>query len=245
LKSAVESGNVDKIWRVVRKYGRYINYKSSDGLTLMMYAASKGYTIAIKYMLAHEWIDPHLDLKDDSGKTALMYACAEGHTDIVKLLSCHNFADDSNIKIVETAAKKGYTALGRVNTKEVTRKKKEGDTFDERLAIRLEKIYVELDTKDNFGKTALIYAIDNGHTDIVKILLHKGAGIDVKDKSGKTALMYACAKGHTDIAKILVENGASIYSKDKSGKTALIYAEDSGNTEIEEILKSNDSFKKR
>ena len=42
-----------------------------------------------------------------------------------------------------------------------------------------------------------------GKTDIVKLLVDRGADIDAKDNSGKTAMMLSKEMGHEDILRLL------------------------------------------
>ena len=48
-----------------------------------------------------------------------------------------------------------------------------------------------VDVKGKDGRTALMYAILQGHAEVVRLLLGKGGAVDVKGKDGRTALMYA------------------------------------------------------
>ena len=52
------------------------------------------------------------------------------------------------------------------------------------------------------GKTALLMACKNGHTEIVEILMKRGADQYVKS-NGKTPRDIAISNGHTEIVKIL------------------------------------------
>jgi ankyrin repeat protein len=67
-----------------------------------------------------------------------------------------------------------------------------------------------VNTKDYFKRTALMYASGNGSIEIVKLLLHRGAavGINERDRDGKTAFMFAKEKGFAKIMEILLEYGA-------------------------------------
>ena len=53
-------------------------------------------------------------------------------------------------------------------------------------------------------------AASNGHTDIVKALLDKGADVNARGNKGSTALMFAAYNGHTDIVKSLIDKGAGL-----------------------------------
>ena len=83
---------------------------------------------------------------------------------------------------------------------------------------------------------ALLDASYNGHTEIVKILIEKGASIHEKNNNGSTPLHYASDNGHTEIVKILIEKGANIHEKDNDGWTPLHRASYNGHTETVKIL---------
>ncbi len=64
--------------------------------------------------------------------------------------------------------------------------------------------------RDYFKKTPLIYAADGGYIEILQLLLKHGAAnsIHARDRDGNTALYYARKKGHNAIVDILVQYGA-------------------------------------
>jgi len=51
-------------------------------------------------------------------------------------------------------------------------------------------------------------------TDIVRLLLEKGADVNVTNTSGATPLHIACFNGKTDIARVLLDHGADINIED-------------------------------
>ena len=74
---------------------------------------------------------------------------------------------------------------------------------------------VDVNTKYRYGATALFYATDHGHVEVVKVLLEKGAAMDLKDTFyGFTPLALALSPAqkkrpeHTEIAKLLITKGA-------------------------------------
>jgi ankyrin repeat protein len=63
----------------------------------------------------------------------------------------------------------------------------------------------DLNTKDDDGWTALMYADDVQRTEL---LLKTGADMTVKSKDGKTALTLAIENQQEEIAKLLKSRGA-------------------------------------
>ncbi len=68
---------------------------------------------------------------------------------------------------------------------------------------------VNINERDRFGRTPLIYAALNGHEHIINMLLESHADIHAKDHFDQTALIAAVNKGHVNSAKILLKNGAN------------------------------------
>jgi ankyrin repeat protein len=60
------------------------------------------------------------------------------------------------------------------------------------------------------GRTlsALHYAASEGHTEVVRVLLDRGADPRVSALGGMTPLFLAAAGGHSEVAKLLVKEGA-------------------------------------
>ena len=56
-------------------------------------------------------------------------------------------------------------------------------------------------------------ACKNGHVDVVRLLLDKGAEVDEARKDGATPLFIACQNGHVDAAWLLLERGAVVRAR--------------------------------
>jgi hypothetical protein len=99
-----------------------------------------------------------------------------------------------------------------------------------------------VDEKDEDGMTALMWAIEySSHTEVVRLLLDKGALLDEKNKWGRTALIHASVSGHTEMVRLLLDKGALLDEKDQEGKTALMLASwqgvsAMGQTEVVKLL---------
>jgi hypothetical protein len=62
----------------------------------------------------------------------------------------------------------------------------------------------EINSRDNDGRTPLLWAAARGHEAVVRLLLDTGkADIDSKDRAGLTPLWWAAARGHEAIVKVL------------------------------------------
>eukprot|EP00945_MAST-04E_sp_MAST-4E-sp1_P003290 g3290.t1 len=94
-----------------------------------------------------------------------------------------------------------------------------------------------VDDVDENGMTALMWACDQDHFDVVKYLVEeKNAGLSRQDMDGQSALHYALP--YKRLAYYLAEQGADVRLKDVDGVTPLEAAESSMmETEPEELLK--------
>ena len=81
-----------------------------------------------------------------------------------------------------------------------------------------------VDAKNNNGATPLYIASENGHLEIVKLLIKSKAQINQNCVNGWAPIHIAAAKGHFEVVKYLVENGARIDVENENGETPLFLA---------------------
>lgn len=74
---------------------------------------------------------------------------------------------------------------------------------DNAVKYLIENNYFDVNSRDNSGDTALIVAVKNERTSIVKLLLEFGADRSLLDNDGKTALDYAFACQNSEIVSLL------------------------------------------
>lgn len=73
---------------------------------------------------------------------------------------------------------------------------------------------------DDYGWTALRYAVRKRNTAVVRELLALKADVNQSSKSGRTPLMSAVANKAPDVAELLLQNGADLAARNHDGLTA-------------------------
>ena len=74
------------------------------------------------------------------------------------------------------------------------------------------------------GWTCLMIAAENGHLDICRLLIDKGAQVTAKNRGGWTPLHCAARKGHVEIVCLLCDHGADVEARTINGRRPLHYA---------------------
>jgi ankyrin repeat protein len=91
---------------------------------------------------------------------------------------------------------------------------------------------IDANAKDNNGDTALTKACQEGHLEVLHVLLDKGADVSAKKNNGDTALMMASRKRHLEVLHVLLDKGADVNAKKNNGDTALMMASRKGHFEV-------------
>jgi ankyrin repeat protein len=196
------------------------------GSTALMASAHEGH---LKAALALILANADLNAENRKGQTALTLAKKNGHAEIVEVFEKADRA--------KSAAKK---ALG----KEMISAVKKGKMDYAKLLI---KYGVDVNEKDKKGKTALIWAIENGSIKITQMLLDAGAGANTPDSVyGATPLMVAAQKDSNETLRLLLRFGADVNRKAKgdakgegAGWTALMAAAMAGSADgVSQLLRA-------
>jgi ankyrin repeat protein len=82
-------------------------------------------------------------------------------------------------------------------------------------------------------KTALIFATENGHTEVVSELLEAGADVTIADRKNRLPINIAIQEGYTEIIQLLQNAGAkTVVGSIESSPAALLGAAKQGNLDI-------------
>lgn len=94
---------------------------------------------------------------------------------------------------------------------------------------------VNINVKNEFGFTSLMFASMKNYVEMVQLLLERGADVNSQNEKGASALFYASMEGHIDIAKLLLDKGADVNATTFRNETALSVAV--SNSQQNEIVK--------
>jgi|GEM_PF-827171 len=204
LIMACEEGDIDFVKLLVNS-GIDINEVGSEGFTPLMMSTSENASEIVEYLIK-EGADVNAEV---NGWTALIEAVDEGS------LSCMKLLLEAGAK-VNYYRKYGPTAVTMAASEgklECLKLLRENGANIDGLGTSIPPLHiaaeegnskiidylisqkVNLDKKDPYERTALMYAASEGKTNIINILLSAGANNSIKDKNGATAKEYADEEG--------------------------------------------------
>lgn len=104
------------------------------------------------------------------------------------------------------------------------------------LGSELVAAYVNANSTDKHGNTALIYAAQVNNISFARLLIEDGADINAQNYAGSTALHHAALRGHREIVRLLLRAGANPNKTNKHEETALICAAYAGRYTVVPLL---------
>ena len=166
-------------------------------------------------------------IRDTKGRTHFALAAMNGYEDIAN----HLFICGADPSTRDFA---GQTAFSLAAT--------HGHLLMVRFLFSLGVPDVEVDSQDDYGRTALFCAADQGHDDVVAWLVaHASININARDNMGATPLITSARRGQIGVVKILLEQTSIITNmEDHSGRTALMWAVIEGQLEVLQLLLSRE-----
>jgi len=89
---------------------------------------------------------------------------------------------------------------------------------------RLLDLGTDIDIRNEYEDTPLLFAAGTGRLEAVKFLLERGANVNARNDWDHTSLLLAANNGHAKVVRLLLASGAGITAQDKDGDTALASA---------------------
>ncbi|XP_076469826.1 ankyrin repeat and SAM domain-containing protein 6-like isoform X2 [Babylonia areolata] len=94
----------------------------------------------------------------------------------------------------------------------------------------------DVDSLDEDENTLLQVASANGHDNVVRLLIMRGAGLDKRNVFGWTPLLQASRYGHSNVVALLIQHQADIQAKNRYGASALTLAARGGHIQTVKLL---------
>lgn len=200
------------------EHGADVNVKSRDGGTALHAAAFLGRVETVKLLLEK---GADTTLRDGRGGIAidgakLDWTFAKG---IIAMLQ---------LEVDEAEVKAGRNKVIELLSGQPSNSSQSHNLWEVVAAVDLSAIKdalddgVDLNAQDpQFGSTPLSWAALMGHTEVVALLLERGADVNAQNRDGATPLHSAAFLGRAETVKLLLEKGADPKLRNNTGSTAI------------------------
>ncbi|EHH58809.1 hypothetical protein EGM_08750, partial [Macaca fascicularis] len=234
LKLLLNSGRVD------------VDCRDSHGTTLLMVAAYAGHIDCVRELVLQ---GADINLQRESGTTALFFAAQQGHNDVVRFLFGFGASTEFRTKDGGTAllAASQYGHMQVVETL-----LKHGANIHDQLYVMAYAYNPSIlggqaggAGRPAHGGRRLLFPQDGtaplwiasqmGHSEVVRVMLLRGAERDAARNDGTTALLKAANKGYNDVIEELLKFSPTLGIL-KNGTSALHAAVLSGNIKTVALL---------
>jgi len=204
LMAAVRDANYSAV-KFLLEHGADVNHLSPDHWTGLAEAAQSGYLDILEALLKY---GADTEVRSSHDWTPLMHACYRGDKACVGKLLEYGAGVESGSQRDETpmllAAAAGHTEVVRIllgagGHPDAAWAQKETSSEIAGALEAIERIY-------QLGWTPLMTACQNGHEEIVRLLLEAGANTEPRSPLKRNALEVARENGRTAIAKMLEDH---------------------------------------
>ncbi|GFO02382.1 usher syndrome type-1g protein, partial [Plakobranchus ocellatus] len=79
----------------------------------------------------------------------------------------------------------------------------------------------DLNSTDDDGMTATLWAARNGNLEALRLIVGREGDVDKSDYLGQTALHHAATRGHMGVVSYLVNYGCNVFAVDNDLHSAL------------------------
>ncbi|MBN2270416.1 MAG: ankyrin repeat domain-containing protein [Sedimentisphaerales bacterium] len=227
LHRAAKGGYMEVVQLLLTEGANVEATDSWPGATPLYYGVEQGYREIVELLIAHG-ADIHGTIKYPAGDTPLHCAARKGHKDIVDLL----ISKGADVNSKNDQGETPLDVVGGRYRKEICGLlvAKGAKLSSIHLAAELGALAqvevlleegIDVNAKDEDGKTPLHLAVQEDHKDVVQALVSKGADVNAKDNKGMTPIHLATLRNLRDIIDLLISKGANVNTKNEKGETPL------------------------
>ena len=239
------------VLRILYDLGVDFNQANHDGYTPVMIALDLRYVdiLRILYDLGANLDAPE---NNDEGATPALVAASFGYVDVLRLF--HELKIDLN-QVMSNGAFLAYVAAqnGHVEVLSLLAElgvdiHRTGDLNSSIACIaaqnghcnvlyKLRQLgFVEFDTPNDNGYTPLMFAVLQGHVDVLRVLHEIGVDLNKANNQGFTASSIAVSETTVDVLRVLGELGADLDKANINGDTPAIIAASIENVDALRVL---------
>ncbi|KAI4130709.1 MAG: hypothetical protein LQ338_001610 [Usnochroma carphineum] len=235
--------------------------KDFSGRNPLSYAAQHGHYGVAQLLVSGDI--PSISECDNNGRNAISWAASQNKTDVLDFLlktdhTAANMGDKSgwtplfwaldppgypgNVSVFLASASVDINSRDRGHNRTVLSwASSYGDVETVSLLISVDG--VDLEAKDDGGRTAFSYAAGCGSVKVATLLAEAGADILSKDHLGRTALWWAVSGGYLDTAQYVVSLSSALVTMiDVRTRTPLDLARQYQRHDIEALLLRQESL---
>ncbi|XP_048258038.1 ankyrin repeat domain-containing protein 50-like [Haliotis rufescens] len=200
--------------------GADVSLVDEDGDNILHFACSEGHLETVEFVLSLNVVD--IDSRGGGSWTPVMRATYRGHRDVVELLVSKgadvSLVDGDGNNILHLACSEGHL-----------------ETVEFVLSLNV----VDINSRGRWSLTPVMRAARNGHTDVLELLVSKGADVSLVDEDGYNILHWACIEGHLETVEFMLSlNVVDIDARNNDGETAADMARSWGHTRVANLLVS-------
>lgn len=237
MLKASERGDVNRVRELLASDSTLVNAKGAHNKTPLHWAVEKNNAELAEVLIA---AGADLNAEVSWGMTPLAWAANMGSREAAEILLKHGARPQLNMWCA--------AGLGMLDVVESfwdnpnTLKPNAGQTHSRDLRNGNWVKAAPPESYEELVSKAFYIAARNGHVNVAKFLLEKGADINCRGFFGAPGLHWAAINGHKAMVEFLIDRGVDLTLRDQQfNSTALGWAIEGKQAEIAELLRKADS----
>ena len=236
MLQAAQRGDVVKVRQLLASDTTLANAKGAYNKTPLHWAAEKNYPELAELLVA---AGADINAEVSWGMTPLQWAANMGSRDVAKVLLAHGAAPQLNMWAAAGLGMLDVVQSFWDSASPSTLKPGAGQTRTRDLGDGKWGKSPPPESYAELVSEAFYIAARNGHLEVARFLLEKGADINCRGFFDAPGLHWAAIGGHKAMVEFLIGHGADLTLRDQQfNSTALGWALEGTSTEIAELLKA-------